>query len=489
MGAVISSNLQTDKLIDVLTTALWNLSSRSEGKNITKLTDLNSDCLFAVYDHLDLLSLANVADTCGRLRDTANEFFSRSRFRNLEFPFEVFTSHDMEHEPVHALTEGWAKVLRNFGPLITHFRDTFERRNDVLWKGRHIDFLYKTMELLITYCGDSLIELKICRLHFTWEMETLEKPIFPHLTHLTWHSCRFLSDYNLLPVWFPNLRELHVCNVDVVLSKYEAYDFGAMRHQFDNLWKIRLGGTVTERCGKNLLECCPRVKHVQIVVRDSAIKLLSHIFEYATEAEYLRIGFSEVFHAFDDSHFDRFHRLKKLKHLVLSETSVTTTHVVQVIHRIADAAIPLQSLAVYTHNLSVSSVSLLDAIVKLRTLEKLELPNSTFKISDIQLLCNHLQLSELYVWPNKYTILTQDILDIVRSGIKLQRLELHCTVRLDMNINEQLKAILAQRTNHKHLEIHARSYTWPIPEGWKKGGAFSSVNRKAFDRTPIFSLI
>lgn len=79
------------------------------------------------------------------------------------------------------------------------------------------------------------------------------------------------------------------------MSKYEPYDFGAMRREFDSLKKIILGGTVTERCGKHLSECCPQVEN-----------------GCATGAQYLRIDFREVFHAFDDNIFGRFNRLEKI---------------------------------------------------------------------------------------------------------------------------------------------------------------------------------
>lgn len=62
----------------------------------TSLLDLNDDCLFEVFHHLDLVDLASVGDVCSRLKATTQYYFELPTYRNMSFPCDMST---MEQRP------------------------------------------------------------------------------------------------------------------------------------------------------------------------------------------------------------------------------------------------------------------------------------------------------------------------------------------------------------------------------------------------------
>ncbi|XP_055304936.1 uncharacterized protein LOC129569797 [Sitodiplosis mosellana] len=228
------------------------LGTPDEADGVTKINDVNDDCLELIFSHLMLQDLVNVADTCKRFQPSAKAVFATKCRGKLV----------MLHPSVHRLQpfesienfvkvfgmSNCLKVLRHFGHKITKI---------------DIDYFYiytvKQAALgryMNEYCADSLIDIAIAgapkEVAANWT-----KPF------INADSIQLLySDLGDLSAWFPKTRRL-------VLHSGAKW----VENTFPHLEQLDIYDDVSERNRANVVELLHRNPHLQ------QLRLLNHGYD------------------------------------------------------------------------------------------------------------------------------------------------------------------------------------------------------------------
>lgn len=412
-----------------------------------EMTELVDDCLFDIYKYLEPMELANVADVCHRLRTTSQTFFAKSQFKQLKYPGSVVKNDDSNS--LVALKT--SRVLRNFGASITHFEEIY-------LPSRLIFFLeMQVVNLLMKYCGESLVELKLDSLTFTHEMPLIETALFPHVHTLQWTletiEQKVISP--LLSVWFPELRAL------TIISKARENPNNWPR--FEKLTKLVLHGEWTNHDIEQFITQNRQLKEIEIgrneradfrvlqPINDCAIQietLIIHLISHSNQPD-VRTSFR--------AHSKYFNRLTNLKKFVLWGHLGLGESILEVVWNLVLFGISLKTLIVHD---PYGEQNLPKIIAKLNTLEALDIGTSPYRVKDVISICNVLpELTELRI---RYDgeVNTENLLKIVQAAKKLQWLFLDGDGEIDVDIHEKLREIIKSREDNSQFTLCAFIGPW-----------------------------
>lgn len=183
--------------------------SNSEG-TLIEFSDLYDDAIEAILSYLTLEDLANISDTCRRLRNIAGSVFSqkhKNRFISF-YAFERLNTDEKEsymsltiftrkNKPTARITDAkiWFKLLRNFGKSIKFIHLSCERDKKPDAKLQGVN------EYIFEYCANSLETLELrC-----WPCFNIMKP----LTKLQQFCGISFRDWKGMEM-MPNLFSLHL---------------------------------------------------------------------------------------------------------------------------------------------------------------------------------------------------------------------------------------------------------------------------------------
>lgn len=103
-------------------------SSSALDEDATTILILNDDCLLAVFEHLNVLAMAAVADTCNRFKQLSQACFAYSKHKDLDLSRDVKENGDS----LNRILLKSSKVLRNFGQFIIAFKEGKINYNPIL---------------------------------------------------------------------------------------------------------------------------------------------------------------------------------------------------------------------------------------------------------------------------------------------------------------------------------------------------------------------
>lgn len=390
------------------------------------ILDLGDECLQKVFRYLNLLDLCTVADVCSRFGQNAKTCFVNSKKTDLIFMEDIKSDGDSEVQTV----DKTSKILRQFGAYFTKFDGEDWPNNRIgHWSRRsQVECQRRIFELLIQYCSGTLVELKFFGININDKMVPLMKPLLEGLEILQMNWIRTGQAFlDMLPQWSMNLRELTLCyyfGYDGLLNgQVLRYDRFHMR--FNKLVKIVLEATdgLTNRDIEEMLKRNPQLKKIEFHrCRNVDRGMFASIANHVPDVEFLRFD-AIPFLRQDVQYFGQFRNLTSLR-IYPTSKHLKSEHIVLLIHQIAEASIPLETLELFSvnfHKNRSDASQFVGGVSKLKSLDKLTLRMLQYlPTSHHYIICKNLsQLREISLQPT-LAIEPFFISDIIRQADKLE---------------------------------------------------------------------
>lgn len=393
----------------------------------TTIVDLNDDCLREICDYLNLTELCIFADVCSRFKQNA-----QAKFRSLK-------TKDVSKEVWIDMPDiAKYRMLRNFGASITSLIAVALKRNNeylVLMIIRHCGEALKALTLhsfrINAYLGERLLSL-IARLEKFGIIECHCQPSF--CERLPFHSS--------------NLRELEF--------KFEYYSqcsnvfvLGGLPQTFPKLESFSMVD-LENRDLKAFLIKNRQLKTINLESANGNEDNFSLIAEHLPTLENLGIVVSKRWNI--ENH-GNLRRMSALKSLVMK--SHRSTNVDSILTKMSAEKVPIENLELIK---CPGNKGLLMVIPKFEKIKVLRLMDVEYvKVPDVVKLCNRLEdLTEL-LFRTDTSLPIPDILTLIRSGKKLQKLHLqkkNWDLAIDTDTYMKIVDIIKMRRNaHKHLEL------------------------------------
>lgn len=406
--------------------------------------DLNDDCLNEVFKNLDLSDLCSVADSCSRLKSATQAYFAYSELRTLHFPYSGMR-YSRKPLMVNQLIYESSRVLRNFGASVISFIETEDLPYDRLVTESLRKYQRNIIELLIQYCGENLIELKLCHFNMTNEIAIIMRPLLGHLQKFELH---WVSHLRMLSAWCPELRELHLR--DTVVNQK------GWNQRFQKLTKMAYFGCDMDGI-KEFVRRNPQLKSFEIGGYNVETPIFQIVGEHATEIENLIVGVGLLGSEYPvrAGYFDR---LRNLNSVTITDDR-SQHFLTAAINDIAAADISLKKLCGKASREVLKVDQLVEGISKLKTLETLELKVVGLRTRDVIHICKQLsKLSKLRIRiSGELTI--EYLLYLIRIAENLQWLfvsiiKCNKTNCIDASAYKELLQIVEKRAfGKRHLEI------------------------------------
>lgn len=182
-------------------------------KNVTKITDLNDDCLEHILKFLEIRDLIKVVDT-SKYFHSAVSLAYQSRYGQLRVRLVIYPHRykwfDFEFRwiIVQNMT-ACLRFLRCFGHLISYLDieyDQSSHQNRI-----EID------KYVNKYCADSLIRLRLYSAP-KWTMDSLIKP-FKKVKSIKLSWCFLANNLIEFNQWFPNMKQLKISYGNQVIHR------------------------------------------------------------------------------------------------------------------------------------------------------------------------------------------------------------------------------------------------------------------------------
>lgn len=393
----------------------------------TTIIDLNDDCLREICDYLNLAELCIFADVCRRFKQNA-----QAKFRSLK-------TKDVTKEVWIDLPDiAKYRMLRNFGGSITSLIGVALKRNNeylVLMIIRHCGEALKSLTLhnfrINAYLGERLLSL-IARLEKFGIIECHCQPSF--CEQLPFHSA--------------NLRELEF--------KFEYYSqcsnvfvLGGLPQTFPKLESFSMVD-LENRDLKAFLIKNQQLKTINLESANGNEDNFGLIVEHLSTLENLGIVVSKRWNIENHGHL---RRMRALKNLVMK--SHRSTNVDSILNKMATEKVPIENLELIKCPGNKGLLMAIPKFEKIKVLRLMDVENIT--LMDVVKLCNRFEhLTELW-YRTETPFPMADILTLIRSGKKLQKLHLHkkkWDLAIDTDAYMNIVDIIKMRRNeHNHLEL------------------------------------
>lgn len=437
----------------------------------TTILDLNDDCLLHIFKHLseeeDLIAVANV---CTRFRLNVQDSFSRfSRFKSL-YRFRFCDSVELF---------GACLMLRNFGTFI----ETIElelRYLDAFTRSQCEKLTEKSLQLLKQYSRPS--GLTILGYEIRDNIELIFRPLLLRLRKLVLVDCKVSAELlDSLPKLAPSLRVLKFKHTLIHTSNNENQPFDFSQTKFPKLEEITFDRVkLHNTCVDDFLKRNPQLKKIKTFFCPLNDYVLKSIAEHVLSIEEIKYAPHRVLAAaptnFDAiKNFGQFKSLKLLE-LHLDEIQQSSLWVIAAVQELAATNIPLVDLRLRKFYLGKESDRFFDAIVKLKSLKRLDL-HYNYDLSMVQIfeICKH--LTELYRFDirryEKTVFFSFDnILKIIRMLKNVQifsyynEAEVKDKICINAEDYKQIAIAVKNRWNKTHMKIglDEANYTANIPD-------------------------
>lgn len=348
------------------------------------------------------------------------------RYKTLRFVREV---ENYDHRENTLFLREMAPILRNFGRSIVSMgiHLTQELRNQSSY----------VVEMILEYCGKSLIALSLGRVNFTSKIILKMQLLLSRLQELKLINCclESESDESRMFSFCSELHTLSIRNVDQVVFIAPV--------TFPKLHKLQIvffnfpNGTIEPFFALN-----PQIKETKIctgyVITN---KIIRSIAEYIPQVEKISlIGISRNASTFveDAKHLKRLTALKLLH--IEYEGGILPV--------LKDLAVRLECLRLAGSHLNTELVL---EISKWKQLKKLELPYGDIKLSDILIIVRNLsELTKLNLSSTSMSM--TDMVEIVRCALKLRKLRYYFGLKKSFpiddvvqNLYKKIRDVVARR--------------------------------------------
>lgn len=247
------------------------------------LVGLNYDCLEAIFMHLDLMDLINMADTHEHFVPAAILVFSR-RYHKKAIYLNLGAVHCNSTIPEINMDLGVA-FFRHFGQSVSS-----------LLLNQMDERVIDAEESLLEQCTGSLIDIKLL---YCWKaFESIKKP-FAKVDNLVIKQCWLDHNLSKLNIWFPNVISLKLKYVNLSRPCSFEVNFSKLKHlmiYISELTKSITPSTISKMCYLNLqLESL-------IINCDYGVHFLQSISNYLVKLNVLELWLpDDGFYTFFDS--------------------------------------------------------------------------------------------------------------------------------------------------------------------------------------------
>lgn len=259
-----------------------------------KITDINDFCLQKIFEHLDSLSLINVAIANEWLRPAASVIYKR-KFGMKEVcisnnrynaPFTSFS-----HHTVITGLKMCLPFLRCLGSSISGLTIWYHG-----WADKQCKYIHQYIN---RYCAESLVAIKFSTKTNSISIEPFEKP-FVNVQTVGVLNTDLGNQWPSFAKWFPNMRSLKLmdvrtlCRID--LSKFDHLNELSINVAYD-------GGNSTGKKANSLLKQVPQLHSLDIrglgltmntllnIIKTNRVicNLKVNLFQYSVAANVLEI--------------------------------------------------------------------------------------------------------------------------------------------------------------------------------------------------------
>lgn len=394
---------------------------------------LNDDCLREIFDYLNVLDLASVAEVSPRFEALARERFS---IKHKTFDFHEFSKVRRTELRVHQLES----FLQHFGPLIVNLRVSFIEVQTI---GNN-----SVLEMISKYCSSGGLEtLKLENFELKGKFLQKMRSFFARLQKLYLRGCEFTS---------PFIRVLGQCTVlkKLKFSDYsECTDTRLFTFNLPRLETIsfkNFDGFSLNQLVK-FIERNPQLKKISINHCEAiGSGILPVIVRRIPLVE--KISFKECMYDSGPAFKKNAMHLKQLSSLKKLKIDCADNPVNSVFSEMATANVPLEYLEI-SHCLA--NRQLVNSISNMKTLKTLILFQiDTMVASHLQEMCENLPELTRLVVDKCADFSTDALLKLARKAKKLQEINL---VRTFAEINDEsfraLLKIIEKRTESHPLKI------------------------------------
>lgn len=366
----------------------------------TTILNVNDDCMREVIQYLDANDLAVVADVCIRFRQNAVKI---AHLKPKVLYLNDYTS-----------VVDYSR-FRNFGTTI--------KSVDVNCYGR-ANHQKRLIQSLSRYCIGESIELVLRSYEINEEMAFITRPLLERVTKLEFDTCRFsMMLQRNLPLWSPELRELKYT--------YDASNFSFDQGQlFPKLESISFERTNMEKSHIELfLEKNPQLKEIRVIFcKQLDDDIFQWIAKYVPEIERITFDANYPTHRMNIKFCGL---LRELKSLSMRMDAIADKSYVQlVVHEIAAANIPLESLQLVGLDLRNETQRFVEGISKLTKLKILRLQRvKNMTASQLIEMCKSLEeLSEIKLSAEYFILTKNELLELVLNGEELHKFDCSTTL-------------------------------------------------------------
>lgn len=181
--------------VDRVVTRSWSKKRKSQNtqKEMTKLSDLNFDCLTYILGKLSTEDLVNAVEYDNELLEAAKWVFKQKTRRQ-------WVSITNEHDPLRMGTSQHVKLLKHFGSEIEHL--------DISFGEDYHQFDHIIERIVIAKCYNKIISL-VLQQPTLYTMYKLNRPFdsVQQVILISGTVCTFMSQFGL---WFPNAIKLQL---------------------------------------------------------------------------------------------------------------------------------------------------------------------------------------------------------------------------------------------------------------------------------------
>lgn len=394
--------------------------------------ELNDDCLREIFDYLNVLDLASVAEVCPRFEALARARFS---IKHKTFDFHEFSKVRRTELRIHQLES----FLQHFGPLIVNLRVSYIEIQTISNNS--------VLEMILKYCSGGLDTLNLENFELKGQFLKKMRPLFVRLQKLHLRGCEFTTPFirilghctALKKLKFSDYSECSDCRLFTFnLPKLETISF----KNFDGFSLNQL---------VKFIERNPQLKKVSIVHCETiGSGILPVIVRGIPLVE--KISFKECMYDSGPAFRKNVMHLKQLSSLKKLKIDCSDNPVYSVFNEMATANVPLEYLEM-SH--CFANRQLVNSISNMKTLKTLSLFQiDTMVASHLQEMCENLPELTRLVVDKCADFSTDALLKLVRKAKKLQEVNL---VRTTAEINDDsfrsLLKIIENRTDSHPLKI------------------------------------
>lgn len=421
----------------------------------TDILDLNFDCLWTVFEYLDLRDLCAVADVCRRFRANARAVYAYSKLKE---NLNIFSDLCHPQEYSNVILRRTSAVLRNFGSL-TKRMHVDGACYDVTLTEQQI-FQNRLVKLLATYCRGTLNELTLNSFVMSDRVIKIIQPVLRRVRKLSIQDSQCgIIDWKPLKRLAPKLNELKFsCNL---LRKKQRFD--EWHHSIPSMKSLSFKYLhVMEHDIDQIFQQNQQLKKIELVfcqflcdaIFKSIVKYMPKIAEIHFRTE----------NPTRPEYITYLSRMQNLKSLKLSGFTGNFKCVVIAVAKIAIEDLHLKLTWDDHHH---NAHQLIEEIVKLKSLKKLRLDDCRYLMTDHLLqICDQLpELEELqlkfyhrYYKKNEFDLSAMDLAEMVKRADKLKMIRLHGfnlkqEAHIDANIFMGMVNVVEQRRNRDCVEL------------------------------------